>query len=128
MFLVIAATFSVAFYNFFGVSVTKYASSAQRAVVDNLRTILIWLFFLFVPTNINERFNWLQLAGFIGLVLGTLIYNEIIEVPICDFDRYTKEKLRLAEEESEAQNQEDKIVIIHNEYQPVVEKENDEKR
>ena len=40
-FLVIAATFSIAFYNFFGVSVTKYASSAQRAVVDNLRTILV---------------------------------------------------------------------------------------
>ena len=100
-FLVVASTFTIAFYNFFGVSVTKYASSAQRAVVDNLRTILIWLFFMLVPTSIKEQFIWLQLFGFIGLVVGTLIYNEVIEIPCMDFDKYTKRNLELEPNEEE---------------------------
>jgi len=97
--LVVAATFSIAFYNFFGVSVTKHASSAQRAVVDNLRTIVIWIFFLIVPSTIKEQFIWLQLIGFIGLVLGTLIYNEVLEIPYCNLNKYTKNNMIKEEEE-----------------------------
>ena len=42
----IGVIFSIAFFNFFGVSVTKYSSPAHRAVVDSSRTVLIWIFFL----------------------------------------------------------------------------------
>jgi len=104
LFLVVAATFTIASYNYFGVCVTKYASAAQRAVVDNLRTILIWMFFVLVPTSIKERFIWLQLVGFVGLVYGTLIYNEVIELPCCDFDKYTKNKLEAEARGNEEEN------------------------
>ena len=34
--------FSIAFFNFFGLSVTKYMSATHRMVLDSLRTIVIW--------------------------------------------------------------------------------------
>jgi hypothetical protein len=30
----------------------------------------------------TEHFLWGEMAGFVLLVLGTLVYNEIIEVPV----------------------------------------------
>ena len=37
---------SIAFFNFLGVSVTKYSSVSHRAVVDTSRTVIVWVFFL----------------------------------------------------------------------------------
>jgi hypothetical protein len=38
----------------------------------------------------KEKFDWLQLIGFILLVIGTLVYNEIVVVPFFGFDQNTK--------------------------------------
>lgn len=59
--------------------ITKYASAAQRSTVDTCRTLLIWIVFLLAG---KEKFLIGELAGFIILVFGTLVYNEIVEVPI----------------------------------------------
>jgi hypothetical protein len=34
----------------------------------------------------REKFYWLQLFGFVFLVIGTLVFNEIIIVPYFGFD------------------------------------------
>jgi len=88
---------SIAFFNGFGVAVTKHASAAQRSTIDTSRTVLIWLFFLILG---KESFHFLQLAGFILLVFGTLVYNEIITVPILGFNLYTKKALATKEKEA----------------------------
>jgi hypothetical protein len=38
----------------------------------------------------REEFHFLQLAGFILLVIGTLVFNEIVIVPYFGFDKNTK--------------------------------------
>lgn len=81
---------SIAFFNFAGLSVTKYVSSTARTIVDTLRTVVIWLFFLtmpFVPESTKENFFWLQLVGFIILVLGSVIYKKIIVLKFCGLDQ-----------------------------------------
>jgi multidrug transporter EmrE-like cation transporter len=75
--------FSIASFNAFGVAVTKNASSAQRSTIDTSRTVLIWMVQLILG---KEKFDWLQLIGFILLVIGTLVYNEIVVVPFFGFD------------------------------------------
>jgi hypothetical protein len=86
----------MAFFNGFGVSVTKNASSAQRATIDTARTLVIWLFFLtFTIYGRRENFYWLQLVGFLFLIVGTLVFNEILIVPFLGFNLYTKEALAL---------------------------------
>jgi drug/metabolite transporter (DMT)-like permease len=94
--LSLAICFTIAMFNAFGVAVTKNASSAQRATIDTSRTLFIWIFFLIVSVNgKREDFYWLQLFGFILLVIGTLVFNEIVIVPFLGFDRYTKRALAL---------------------------------
>jgi hypothetical protein len=61
---------------------------------------MIWIFFMAVEVNgKREEFYTLQLIGFIFLVIGTLVFNEIVIVPFFGFDRYTKPALALRAEE-----------------------------
>eukprot|EP00887_Chlorella_sp_A99_P001474 scaffold8.g1474.t1 len=50
-------------------------SGASRASIDACRTILIWLFCLRAGW---ERFHMLQVVGFVALVSGTSIYNDLL--------------------------------------------------
>ena len=79
MVAVIVQVICVAFYNYFGVTVTKNVSSLARAIIDVTRTIFVWAFGLFVMQW--EVYNNLQLIGFIILILGNLVYNEILKIP-----------------------------------------------
>ena len=69
---------SIAFFNFFGVSVTKYVNSATRMVLDSLRTMVIWGFSLGIGW---EKFCYVQVIGFVVLLAGTFIFNGILRVP-----------------------------------------------
>ena len=104
----IGSIVSIAFFNFFGLSVTKSLSGAARATIDATRTLLIWLFsiqigwegfhFLQVQSPLLSpvlaachasilqlpvlHFQpprcCLQVLGFLVLVSGTSLYNELI--------------------------------------------------
>eukprot|EP00026_Physarum_polycephalum_P008817 Phypoly_transcript_08918.p1 GENE.Phypoly_transcript_08918~~Phypoly_transcript_08918.p1 ORF type:complete len:380 (+),score=54.06 Phypoly_transcript_08918:171-1310(+) len=74
----LGSIFSIAFLNFFGISVTKYLSATHRTTIDATRVVLVWVVSLVVKW---ETFEYLQLIGFIILVLGTAIFNEIIKLP-----------------------------------------------
>jgi len=86
---------SIALYNIVGINLTKLVSSTARAVVDTVRTVFIWLFFLcFEPVpNVGETFYPLQLFGFILLVFGTLVYNEILVLPFWGLNYYTRDNI-----------------------------------
>eukprot|EP01017_Pseudomicrothorax_dubius_P021499 TRINITY_DN2315_c0_g1_i4.p1 TRINITY_DN2315_c0_g1~~TRINITY_DN2315_c0_g1_i4.p1 ORF type:complete len:379 (-),score=121.78 TRINITY_DN2315_c0_g1_i4:172-1308(-) len=85
---VIAGAVILASFNFFGVSVTKNVSSLARAVLDVSRTVIVWVYALSTGA---EQFYWLQLAGFLTLVAGNFIYNEIVEIP--GLNKYTRRNL-----------------------------------
>lgn len=51
---------SIAFFNFFGISVTKSLSGAARATIDACRTLFIWMFSLGVGW---ERFHGLEVGS-----------------------------------------------------------------
>lgn len=85
---------SVACFNCLGVSITKYASAAQRSTIDTSRTAIIWMFFLAYQGPGHEDFIWLELVGFILLIFGTFVYNEILVLPMFGFNEYTKDALK----------------------------------
>ena len=86
-------------YNGAGQAITKYVSATARVVLDALRTVVVWaagmLWF-------GEKFNFLQLVGFILLVSGTFIFRRIVPVP-CAFlahdDALEAANLRLGDED-----------------------------
>jgi hypothetical protein len=75
---------SIAFFNFFGISITKYASATTRMVLDSIRTVIIWAFSLIVGW---QSFQYLQVIGFVLLLFGTIVYNEILKLNFGAFDR-----------------------------------------
>ncbi len=52
-----ASVISIAFFNFFGISVTKKLSGASRCTIDACRTLFVWVFSLWAGW---ERFHILE--------------------------------------------------------------------
>lgn len=59
--------FSIAFFNFSGVSVTKELSSTTRMVLDNCRTVIIYII---SATVFRAPFHALDILGLILLIIG----------------------------------------------------------
>lgn len=70
---------SIAFFNYSGVSVTKELSATTRMVLDSVRTLTIWIYGMLVGW---ETFKYLQVIGFVLLLSGTFIYNDLIIAPV----------------------------------------------
>lgn len=69
---------SIAFFNFAGISVTKEMNATTRMVLDSIRTLVIWGVSLGIGW---QEFHFLQLIGFVILVVGMCIYNDLLIVP-----------------------------------------------
>ncbi|KAJ2782169.1 hypothetical protein H4R18_002434 [Coemansia javaensis] len=69
---------SIALFNYFGLSVTRYLSATSRATIDTCRTLFIWMSSLALGW---EAFSWVQVLGFAILVYGTFVYNRVIAAP-----------------------------------------------
>merc|ERR1712098_661477 len=70
--------FSIAFFNFAGITVTKELSATTRMVLDSVRTLVIWAFNLAVSW---QKFQYLQPIGFIVLLSGMCLYNDLLIRP-----------------------------------------------
>lgn len=80
--LALGSILSIIIYNTSDLAVIKYASCAQKATINTSKTTLVWVFFLAYPGNGHERFIWLQIVGFFLIIIGTLVYNEILVIPL----------------------------------------------
>ena len=69
---------SIGGFNFFGLSVTRSVSATSRSTIDTCRTLFIWIVSLGLRW---ETFKWLQVVGFVLLVYGTFLFNDIVQVP-----------------------------------------------
>jgi drug/metabolite transporter (DMT)-like permease len=86
--LVLGYLVSIAFYNFFGLSVTKNLTALHRCLIDACRTVLVWAAELYIYYEVSSdygepwsSYSFMQLGGFVFLVFGTLIYNKVIIIP-----------------------------------------------
>ena len=67
--------FSIAFFNFAGLTVTKTMNATTRMVLDTLRSIIIWVISLAVGW---QQFEPFQPVGYIILLAGIWIYYDAI--------------------------------------------------
>jgi drug/metabolite transporter (DMT)-like permease len=73
---------SIALFNFFGLSVTKYVSATARSLTDTCRTLAIWIVSLALGWEILMwPISLLQVAGFGLLVYGTFLFNNLVRPP-----------------------------------------------
>ena len=90
-----------------GMVIIKHTSAANRVTTQQIKHFIVWIFFLIYQGNGNETFKILQLDGFILIVLGAIIYNEIIEIPLFGLDQNTKAAI-------ERNSIEDKCIDMNN--------------
>ena len=55
----VGSILSIAFFNFFGISVTKNLSGAARCTIDACRTLFVWMFSLYAGW---ETFHGLEVG------------------------------------------------------------------
>merc|ERR1712059_166509 len=77
---------SIAVFNFAGITVTRELTATTRAVLDQIRIVLIWAVFL-VPLGdflcrLQDFFNFTAPIGLTILICGVFIYNDIIFMPL----------------------------------------------
>merc|ERR1712224_926367 len=80
-------------------AITKRISAVTRCLVDSCRTLVVWLVSLVLFYSGHEAwgspwtsYSWLQATGFVLLVLGTLIYNSVVQVPCFQYKHPNYEK------------------------------------
>ncbi|KHJ94013.1 putative membrane protein [Oesophagostomum dentatum] len=74
----LAMVVSIAFFNFAAINVTKELTATTRTVIDTIRTVLVWA--VSVPAFHAKFIPW-QIIGFLLLILGMFIYNDIVIGP-----------------------------------------------
>ena len=68
-----AIALSIACFNFCGLSVTRHVSATARSVIDNIRTLCIWLISLVLGwEHFVVPISFLQVLGFTLVVYGTV--------------------------------------------------------
>jgi drug/metabolite transporter (DMT)-like permease len=86
---------SIGGFNFFGLSVTRTVSATSRSTIDTCRTLFIWIVSLGLGW---ETFKWLQIGGFVLLVYGTFLFNDIVGLPWQRFVKSNKHQALMPEE------------------------------
>jgi len=98
---VIGGILSIAVFNFCGITIVKEISGTTRMVLDSGRTLVIWVFSLAVAWQpFGYKSFLLQLAGFVLLVTGMFIYNDLVFAPLLRKYKVIEER-RGSEEEEE---------------------------
>jgi len=83
----IGSILSIAFFNYFGLTITKILSATARSTIDACRTLSVWAVGLIIGWEVFTNESWIQVGGFIVLVLGTFTYNKVIKYPCFKYDQ-----------------------------------------
>ena len=99
--LILFFIIAIAVYNISGALIIEAKGVITRGVTDTVRSLIIWLFFLFIHPikETEEKFHWLQLFGFILIIVANIIYVEILEIPFFELNKYTRRNLEKMENE-----------------------------
>mmetsp|Transcript_1537 Transcript_1537/g.3621 ORF Transcript_1537/g.3621 Transcript_1537/m.3621 type:complete len:407 (+) Transcript_1537:41-1261(+) len=82
--------FSCATYNISGIAVTGALSAVHRVMIEALRTLIVWAFGLSIHYLVDPKsalgevwtpYSWLEVAGFLLLVIGQVIYGAMVKIP-----------------------------------------------
>lgn len=86
--LIALYTVSIASFNFLGVTIAGQLSSLHRTINDAMRTGIVWVVQLALFYAGDKTYgtgwlphSWMQLAGFVFLICGSLINHRILLIP-----------------------------------------------
>jgi len=98
---------SIAVFNYAGITVMKELTATTRAVLDQIRVILIYIVFLTLPLvssflcKERDHFVFVAPIGLVILIIGVFIYNDILIMPAYRKWRGIEEPVKDAEAKAE---------------------------
>jgi hypothetical protein len=92
--LVVASIVVIGLLNYFLVKTLKVADSLALCTIDSGRVVLVWV--LAIAFSFEDVLP-VEIAGGISLIVGILIYNEVIIVPCCGLKKSAKESMKESE-------------------------------
>ncbi|KAL4494117.1 hypothetical protein ABPG72_016073 [Tetrahymena utriculariae] len=93
--LILFGIILILFFNAISLAITKYVSSLARNVAQVCSPFFVWMGSLILRW---ESFLYGQLIGYLILAFGTLIFYEIIVIPIWGFNQNTKKAIEKRKE------------------------------
>lgn len=119
----ILSTLVIGPFNYYGTNLTKYASAMHRCLIDSSRMCIIWFIAI---CCFWEKFTIFQAIGYGSIVLGNLLYTEIISLDRLFFDDRTKNsnKFNLSIQSKYDDNMEDRLFKEINTKIEINEKQN----
>jgi drug/metabolite transporter (DMT)-like permease len=75
-------------YNATAMMVTQQFTAVHRTILEAMRTLCIWMVNIFIYYEVNNSYgehwtvwSWFEMLGFVILLFGLFIYNEVIQLP-----------------------------------------------
>jgi len=85
--VMVAYVIVILVFNLFGMMITQVTDAMTRNIMEPIRTFLVWVCMVsifYITRCLGEQLNlWslLELAGFVILTFGVLVYNNVIKLP-----------------------------------------------
>ena len=79
---IIILIFAIAGFNILGISIIKYGGAITRSLIENFRSFIVWLYFLFpfIKDDLKENFDWFRLAGLICITISVIVYFGVFKI------------------------------------------------
>jgi drug/metabolite transporter (DMT)-like permease len=89
VFFAVGFALSLTALNYYSQQLSKYISAVVRMLVSTVRVVLVWVISLIIyyqiDSTLGEKWDdssYLQLGGFVLLVIGTLMYVNARDIPL----------------------------------------------
>lgn len=64
----------------------------QRGTLQAASLVCIWVYFISTNGVAQQRINYVQVVGYLLLLFGVFMYNEVIVLPFCGLNENTMDK------------------------------------
>lgn len=103
--LILIMYVSIAIFNSFRILTNQHYTPTHRSISDSIASFLAWILKLTIPyfnTAVKVKKDYIKntIIGilYVIMIIGVLIFLEIIILTFCDLDRNTKEKINARQE------------------------------
>ena len=105
--LILIMYVSIAIFNSFRILTNQHYTPTHRSISDSIASFLAWILKLTIPyfsnnTTVKDKEDYIKntIIGilYVIMIIGVLIFLEIIILTFCDLDRNTKEKINARQE------------------------------
>lgn len=92
-FYVFLASFFYSIYMILLNIANKQLNPTHSSMSEILTNLIIWIYYMEIEKEVKEYYYYISILGYVVIIIGSLIYNEIILCYVCFLSEYTKQQI-----------------------------------